>query len=367
MPQLQIGARHIARVETKYIIGTAGEEQKMSCDAAFPADPNEFQNDLIWQEDVASKFRPQEGLLGTAAGLMPEVVYRTAGTLAFSIPIEAWKVRNPNIEDQTTDAVINPQMRRLETARIKARIRREISSVTVLRDNTVLTQGVTLGAGERFDDVNSPNSDPIAVFQLGAEQVMRNTYGKKVTDILMTPPVMRKLTQNLKVQSYAVGRLNLAKDRPIDGEILEALIGPDLVEKGSIKVVDFVFNNTPEAPRATSAFDNAYPLGPDVAMFAKAKPGGEGGLNYGFGLGKYLAIAENEFLAEGEPIQVVGGNEGIMVYEFPDYDIPGGGYQLQVLQAWKPLVINANAGFLIKNAVDATNTAQYQNSLLFTP
>jgi len=363
MPNLQLAARHVLRVDTRYIVSRKWRFQNLASSIAFPADPSEFTSDQVWVEDVAAKQRRQPGVSGPD-GLFPVVHYRTAGQLTWNIALRVWRILNGNLEIADTDPVLNPRQRNLETAYYKSRIEREILAWHVLNDAAVLTQGTTLGAGSRFDDISSTSSDPIAVMQIGALDVKRNS-GLKVTDILIPEPIMVKLTQHERIMQYAVNKLNLSKDRPIDGEVIEQLIGYNLVEKGAIKVYDATFNNTIDNPYATTEQDLVYMSGPTVAMLARATPGGSDGMDYGFGLGKYLSILKQNFPMD-DVVSFNPGNEGYGVYNFPNFDLAGGGETVQLVDAWGAFTQNALAAYRISGAADPSNP-DYDGSLSFTP
>lgn len=370
MPQLHVSAKHVKRVDTRYVVGRKFKHNNLVSTLAFPPDPSEYSEDLVWKEDTAGLMRRQTGIAGMD-GMYPEVSWRSAGTLEWNIELYMWLVRIGNIEQKTADSVWNYRRRSLKWAHFKARIEREIRASLILRDAAILTKGQTLGAGSRFDDISSLTSDPIAVFQLGAERVFRNS-GERVNQILVPAPIHRKLTQHERIMNYAVNKLNMSKDRPITGNIIEQLIGVDeanpgngLIMPGSYKVVDSIFNNTVDGPNATEQVTNVYPLGPTVVMLATGSPGGEDGDDNSFGFGKYLSMLEKSGMDTAD-VQIAAGNEGIGVFEFPDTDLPGGGTKTQLIDAWAAFVQNPDAAWRISGAADSTNTAEYESSLAFT-
>jgi len=369
MPILQNAAKHINRADTRLIVSRAWKYKNIASTLAFPADPSEKLSDLVWREDIAGKMRRQDGQAGLD-GMFPEIAFRTAGTLEWDIALRMWVVRLGNIEVDSYDDVLRVRQNSLKWCYTKAKIEREIRAWQVLRDSSILTQGIALSAGQRFDDITSSASDPIAIFQLGAEQIKRNS-GEQVDLILVPEPIHRKLMQHEKIQQLAVNKLNLSKDRPINGTIIEQLIGCDsehpengLVKPGCYKVVDAVFNNTPDAPSLAENVQYVYPTGNNVVMVARAIPGGVDGGDNGFGLGKYFQVLKGSFEGDEMP-RVAGGNDGLGVFDFPDFTKPGGGTQSQLVDAWVPFVQQPKAGFLISGAADTTNSADYQGSLSF--
>lgn len=362
MTALQIQARHVLKVDTRYVVARRFKSDVLASTILFPADPSEFRSDLVWVEDTAYTMRRQPGIAGPD-GLYPTVQFRTAGQLQWDIPLRMLRIINSDLENADTDPSLTPRKRNLKVALFKHRLEREISAWSVLKNPSVMTHSITLGPGTRFDDTSSASSDPIAVMQQGAEEIHRET-GLKVTDIMVPQPIMRKLKQHEKVMSYSVNTLNLSKDRPIDAAIIEQLIGYDYVEPGAIKVESFTFNNTPDSPYATSQVEQAYCTGPNVIMAARATPGGTDGDDNGFGLGKYMALLDKA-MPDDPTVQIATGNDGMGVLELPNYDVAGGGTTTQVLSLWAPFVQNPKAAYAIYGAANAADTASYGKSLQF--
>ena len=359
MPALNISARHVERADTRYVVDRplTGQKETMVSTTAFPPDPSEFLADKVWVMDYAAKLRRQPGFAG-ADGNLPTVYMRTSGTMSWNIPVYAWLVRVGNIEAATTDAALQVRRNNLAWAHDKARIEREIRACLKLRG---LANATALGAGSRWDDITSTSSDPIANVQQACEAIKRRT-GKKVDRWYLPEPAMRKLTQHEKIMAYAVNKLNLSKDRPIDEEILEALIGKHYMAPGSCRVYDFTFNDTQDSPRAAQAFVPKYPLGNRSVLMATATAGGVDGMDIGFGLAKYLDFLSGSIKDEAV---ITAGNEGIGVFEFPDHDVPGGGIKQQLVDAVEFWIQNQDAAWEITGIVDSTNTAEYQSSLTF--
>ena len=362
MPALQLQARHVLKVDSRYTVGRKFNYDVLASNTVFPPDPTQFRSDLVWVEDVSATMRRQPGIAGPD-GLYPTVQYRTKGQLQWDIALQCWRIINSDLEIADTDPVLQPRQKNLKNALFKGRIEREISAWTVLKNPAILTQNITLAAGTRFDDISSASSDPIAVMQYGAELIQRET-GLIVTDILSPQPITRKLKQHEKIMSYAVNKLNLSKDREIDGEIIERLVGYDLVRPGAFKTYRMAFNNTPDGPSPTDSRNLMYPTGAMVVMVARAVPGGTEGDDYGFGLGKYLSILEQTF-PDDPTVQIATGNEGFGVFELPNYDVVGGGTTTQLVSAWGPFVQNPLAAFAIYGAANPLDTASYGTSLQF--
>jgi len=364
MTMLNFNSRHVRKTDTRYVISRADWAYPHCASVdLFPADPSEFQSDLVWEEDVAHLWRRQVAVQGPD-GTFPVVNYRMKGTRQWDIPLRVLKVNNPNIEDATTDPAQNPRMRRLRAAWFKIRMEREIAAWELLKDPALVTQNVTLAAGSRFDDIHSTASDPMAVLRLACRRIKERT-GKKVTDIYIPEAGYLQMCRHDAIQREAVNKLNLAADRlTINGNIIERLIDDSLIEPGAVKPFSVIFNNTNDGPSATELEKLVYPCGPMVMVATRAVPGGTGGSDYGFGLGKFLDHVKSA-IPNDPSIQIVTGNEGLGVYEAPEYEMAGHGTQSQILSAWAPFLQQEKAGFAIYGAFNAADTAQYQNLFTF--
>lgn len=364
MSMLNFNSRHVRKTDTRYVISRA-EWHYPHCASVdlFPADPSEFQSDLVWEEDVAHLMRRQVAVTGPD-GTFPVVNYRMKGTRQWSIPLRVLKVRNPNIEDATTDAAQTPRMRRLRAAWFKIRIEREIAAWEVLRDPAIMTENITLAAGSRFDDIFSVASDPLAVIRMACRRTKERT-GRKVTDIYIPEAGYLEMCRHEKIQREAVNKLNLNADRnTINANVIERLLDDSLIEPGAVKPFSVLFNNTNDGPSATQQQKLVYPSGPMVIVATRAIPGGTNGSDYGFGLGKYLNHVDSA-IKDDPSMQIQTGNEGLGVYEAPDYETAGHGTQAQVVSAWAPFVQQEQAAFAIYGAFNPANTAVYQDLFTF--
>ena len=381
MPDISSLARYVSRVDQRYVIERQISGRNLASVEAFPADPSEFLKGQVYQIDEEHELRHQPGAYGPD-GYWPVVGFRVAGKLSYSIRGKHWMVRTSNLDEQTSDPVLQIRRRNLAHAHKKVRINREVEAWNILRDGTTITQGVTLGAGSRFDDLSSTASDPIAVMRTGAQLIRKNT-GLQVNYIGMNVYHMLKLGLHERVMNYAVSQLNLSKDRlvanPIDASILELLLGatpnrPEdgLIAPGSIKITDFLYSPIGDAPRTNGTTPTrAYASGPDIVMLATATPGGKDGSDNGFGLLKYLSgipgggsSVPTTGINFDFPISG-GGNDGIIVVDLPDFDVAGGGTKNQILDYSSYFVQKAEAGYLIQDALDATNTTDYGTSLSY--
>ncbi|TXH42085.1 MAG: hypothetical protein E6Q97_36360 [Desulfurellales bacterium] len=359
MTVLHQSAQHILQADTRYVISRNVWQWPVSlAGTCFVPDPSDHRSDLVWEEDVAHIMRRQQSITGPD-GSFPVVNYRMKGTRRWDIPLRVTRTLNAPLEDGEADPAINPRKRRLRNAIFKARMEREIQSAQIIKDPAIVTQNITLGATERFDAIASTSSDPMAVLRVACRKINEGT-GLKVTDIIIPQAGYLEMCRHEKIMAEAVNKLNLTSDRvTIDNNIIERLIDDDLIEKGAVKTYKVWFNNTDDGPHATDLIKRVYPMGNMVIVLARAKAGGSGDQSdYGFGLLKYWDVVKQAFPNDPE-VEIVTGNEGFGVYNFPLFDVAGGGDQSQLADAAVPFVQQELAAFAIYGAFNAANTAAY--------
>ncbi len=366
---LSVSARHLRKVDTFRLVQRPVRAKRMLYQLLFPAEPSQFRTDSEWIIDEAHQMRHQPGVSG-AAGMLPRVQYRTKGQFTWNIPIFGWEAVVSNIDDETSDPALKNRQQQIDLAHNRAIIDKEIRAAKVARNGTLVTQGVTLGPGARFDDLTSIGSNPAAVFKQGAIRIQRKS-GLQCNFIGLTPEHMRKLSDHQMIRYYLSGQRDVTKEASITAEVLEFLIGagPDgLIAKDSIKVIDTVYNPIDDSPSSTDQIDWAYPLGPDVIMAALTYgAGAEGGSDNSFAKGKYLNFLEGKLEGgiPGQQQRIVGGNEGVGVFQYPMPEMAGGAMVTQVITAQEFKIKQVNAGFLIKDALNKLDTDEYGSSLAY--
>lgn len=357
MGDFHISSQHILTADTRYVISRqAWDWPTTLAKACFPADPSKFTSDKVWIEDFAHLMRRQPGYTGTG-GTASRVNYQMSGTKQWDIPVLKWEIVNAIEEDSNADPAIQPRVRRQRNALIKAKMEREIQCARILQDPAIMTQNKTLGVGTRFDDILSPNSDPIAEIR-NAARLIRQTTGLKVDNIIIPWAGYLKMCQHQKIQQEAVSKLDITKDRLlINNHLIERLLDDSLIEPGAVKTYEAWFNDTADGPAATDQEAPVYPMGNIVVMTASAKPGGSGGNDFGFGLLKWWDLLRDA-LPDAKDLEIAVGNEGFAVTSFPLMEGLGGDRQFLVSAA-APFVQNARAAFVFYNAFNAADTASY--------
>jgi hypothetical protein len=171
MTLLHQSAQHILQADTRYVISRNDWRWPVTvASTLFPFDPSSHKSDLVWKEDVAHLMRRQPQIAGPD-GSVPVINYLMEGTRQWDISVRMSKLINAVLEDGDADPAIMPRQRRLRNALLKARLEREIQTCQVTLDPAIMTQNTTLVAGERFDDIYSAASDPIAAVCLGRPTV----------------------------------------------------------------------------------------------------------------------------------------------------------------------------------------------------
>lgn len=354
-------AQHVDQADTRYIIGRRQWVDKVTLSGTlFPPDPSSNLSNLVWEEDVAALTRRQPSVSGPSQA-PPIVNYKMQGTRRWSIPIRLLNGQNDLMQDGNADPAINPRQLRLKTAYYKARLEREIQCAKVLQDSTIMTNNITLSAGQRFDDIHSSSSSPIGVLRYVC-RILKQWTQRPVDNIIIPEAGLIQMAEHDAIINEAVNKFRLDSDKlTINNNIIERLLDDSLCNPGAVKSYGLWFNNTPDGPAASEQLRMTYPMGNIVVVSCNAIPGGVGGEENGFALMKYWDFMKNaQALASVPDQEMVTGNEGFGVVNFPLYQNMGGD-QFNLINAAVPFVQQERAGFVIYNAFNAADTAVYQD------
>jgi len=361
-----LSAQHIDVPETNRVIQFP-MDMRYASHAAFPALVSEKLSNKIWKIDDDNQLRLRPGVAGVN-GQLPRVHYRTREPLRFKIQIYGWEVLLGNIEEAATDSQLEYRRQQVQLAANDAVKQFEYSSTSTMRAsaNYAASNIITKAAGQRWDDLDSVDSDPVADLMLAIETIERRA-GLRANAVVMTRMHLRKLKQHRRVIFYAYNKMGLSKDRMIgEGDdpdaaacaAIEALVG---LLPGSITITNAQYEKSSDGPSATSA--RRYYMGPDVWVGAVGKGTQDGLSDNSWGYGRYLGMVESSGSNPDFPAPPAGGNEGIAVFSMPVLaGVPAGGQLTQVVMAKSPIIHNAAAAVIIKTALDSTRT-EY-NSML---
>lgn len=339
-----LSAQHLD-VPLTYRVVQFPMEMKFVGMKAFPASPSDKLSNKIWVIDETHQLRLQNGVAGPN-GLLPRVHYRTKDPLRYQIFPKGWEAPVGNIEEATTDEVLQHRRQQVAIARQRAITWREYQFVSTMRDTSVVTQNTTLLAGGRWDDIDSASSDPLKDAIVGRERIKRKS-GLEPNLWVIPEELWNRLKVHKKLIYYAFNLKSVTSDRQLTTTILEDLVG---LPAGSIYITDAQFDKSSDGPSATAARRRFF--GPDSFMGAIGKGGQDGVSDNSFGYGYYLQMLDTAGERPDTAPMVVPGNEGLAVFSYPIYEIPAGGQVVQVVSAIAPHVQNANAAFLWKNAAN---------------
>ncbi len=361
MPNINNLAQHVEQADTRYIIGMQGWKYPVTLSGTlFPPDPSAFRSDKVWEEDVAALTRRLPSVSGPSQGLAT-VNYKMLAPRSWSIPIRMINGENDLMQDGNADPAIQPRILRLKWAMRKARMEREIQVAKLLQDSSIMTNNITLSAGQRFDDIHSSSSNPIGVLRYVC-RILKQWCQRPVDNIIIPEAGLLKMCEHDAIRDEAVNKFSLATDKmTINNNVIERLLDDSLCRPGAVKSYSVWFNNTPDGPAATEQLKETYPLGPIVVVSVNAIPGGLGGEDNGFGLMKFWDFMKNAPAMANVPQQeMVTGNEGFGVVNFPLFKNMGGD-QFNLINAAVPFVQQERAGFVIYGAFNKNDTATYQN------
>lgn len=247
------------------------------------------------------------------------------------------------ITEKNSDPALDYETERAIQLTQSLRLRLEYLMVKQrLRSTTYNTNTSTLTSHTRFDSYTDPASLPITTMQIIVDNIGYANNGKKPNKIDMTTHVMRAICRSEEfkdlvkynaIQNAAVA--DLSKTEMGQKSLIEQLIG---VAQGTINIADHVYNGAAESQTpAYYAF-----LGPDI-LFGYVEP---------LGLRKWTFSAGFQWSAYP--------NSPTSIITVPQYF--RGMVQTEEHRAFSvidPLIIRTELGYLLKGAVDSTNTAAY--------
>lgn len=221
-------------------------------------------------------------------------------------PVE-WKLRDtyPTPMDAYSDATDTV------TAKLELSLEKEIA--TLLRSTANLTQNVTLSGTSRFNDY--ANSDPLGVFETGMSAIQDGAMVTANT-VAMGDQVWRKL----KMHPDLLGLLSVASVRVLTPEMFAALVGVENVYIGK------AMENTAAEGQTDSL---SYVWGKDIILAYVAPRVARKIITLGLTLKLKGARFVDRWTEEGYKADFVRAND-----------------------EWDVLLVAAEAGYLIKTAVD---------------
>jgi len=328
---------------------------------AFRADENDYlwssllppkvvrkRTDLIRQIDKGQLLRKYD-LRAGAGGRIQEVQFKVGSNLSFNAIDYAVQAVMRNTENMEADEILQYTQEQMYHALIAMHTNIEVVTVKeTLRSASIMTNNVTLVASQYWDNYTSLDSDPIDDLKVGVLAVRVKT-GKMPNVIAMHEYVWDRIQRHPRV--LARGPVHPQGLGIVTIEGVEKILG---VEPGTIRVTAQQYNVAGEDLTA----DFRSMIGPDTIIAYTSPPNVRE-----YSLGHSFMFQDGS--AGGDPQLIKEIQAPFVVYEFPDNGFldPRGATIHRLVGGLDQKVLVPEAGYLIKNCVDYTNTAAYGNFL----
>jgi hypothetical protein len=338
------GIVHVKQRLTDISVRFPAEQEYVGKDF-FPDKQVPHMSDFIVKWNKANILRLDElAMSAPDDGLPPEVELVLNADDSYQCRVYAVRCSDKVITKKNADPAVDYDVERALHVRERLDVRLEYLRIKqVLRNTAVLTNNVTLTTAQQFDNYTSSQSLPVS-FVRNIVAIMRTLNGGRAPNVCrMTSWVKNAIVQSEEFKDYTKFNV-VGQGNPIGDEELIAKIWG--LPPGSVKCSDATYTlAAPTVPPSTATQSAATPvvrtfLGSDILLAFRQAPGIR---NYGLGA---------EFRFSGfntDPYSIISVpqfNRGA----FPGEDIRG-------ISIIDPHVYNADSGFLIKGAVNASNTA----------
>lgn len=310
----------------------------------FPRRPTEFLSDqfAVWSKSNLLALNELSPLGDDDTP--PDVELKLDADKVFKCKV--FGVQSPGkwITEKNADPSLDYETERTIQLTVALRLRLEYLRVKQrLRDTTIMTQNYTLLAGERFD---AGTGTPITTMQSIVDQLTYANNGRVPNKIAATRYVWRAVAAHAEfkdlVKYTAIqNAAELSKSESGQIALIEQLIG---VKPGTIIVADAVYNAA--AADQTPVYTTF--MGPDVVF----------GYVEEWGLRKFSLSAGFQWSAYSNDPQAIIAVPRTINTVVPVED-------LRVFCVTDPMIVEPTLGYLLKGAIDATNTTKYGQLVAF--
>lgn len=313
----------------------------------FPRKDVSHETDLVAQINTADVLRLYD--LDISGAAEPnEVTFRTKSDIQYRCKAIAAKGRINPKDVKNADAAYQLEKRQTRQSLISCGVRMEHLAITeTARSSSVLTNYTTLTSSTQWDAFGSGSSDPIGNLLYAVSQVRiqtgtaagaKNRDGQGLVKVFMHEYTWRAMQQNRNVALYISASFGGSGARILSKKMLAELL--ELNEE-DIVIVSARFTSSQQGA-ATDSF--ASFIGPDVIVaMVDSDPLNDQALGH-------------EFCFDG-----LAGEDPFLVTKWRDFG--KGVYQaidwvgVSCMVDYK--VTNPLAGYLIKSAINGSNTALY--------
>jgi hypothetical protein len=248
------------------------------------------------------------------------------------------------ITERNADPSLDYETERTIQLTTSLRLRLEYLRVNQRLRNTALMQSSTLPAAQRFDSYTSATSRPISAMRNIVNQLGYANQGRKPNKIAMSTYTLIAIVQSEEYKDLTKYTSIQAMDDGDNAALraqVESLIG---VKKGTIKIADAVYNAA--ALGQTPVYTTF--IGPDIVF----------GYVEALGIRKFSLSAGFQWSGYSNDPQAI-----IAVPRYQGTMLPV--EDLRAFTVIDPKIIVPELGYLLKGAINGTDTASYQNLVAF--
>lgn len=305
-------------------------------------------SNLIRQIDKGQMLRKYD-LRAGKGGRVQDVQFKVAQNLSYNAIDYALQSVISATEDMEADEILLYAQEQMDACVIGMHTNLEVVTLKeTLRDPAIMTQNITLLAPAQWDNYSSLASDPVEDLKVACLKVFtKTTHMPNV--IIMHAMVWDRVQRHPRV--LARGGVHPTGNAIVTIPQFEQILG---VPPGTIRITAQQYNTALEDQTP----DFRSMIGPDTIVAYVEPPSVR---SYGLGCSFMFQSA-----TAGDRLDVVKEIEApFLVYEFPDVglqDVRGATIH-RLVGGMDQKVLVPEAGFLIRECVDKTNTARYENFL----
>lgn len=323
-------------------------------DTLLPIKVTDKRSNLIRGVNKANLLRRQELRVGNRGSSVPRVRFKMDPSVSYNCTDIAVECMNDDREQAEADDIVQYVPENLYHLTMALQIGMEYYVMKdVLRSSSVLTnyEDLSLTPSRQYDNKGSPDNDPIPHWRQICTKIELATGGRKVNNIIMSKFTWQKVQEALN--TLALGRLESYNSAyPLERNV-ENLIG---AEPGAIKISSAIYNEATEDD-GTAAYRTF--IGPDIIFSHSEAPS-----TRAYGLGHLFAFAGG---TTGAISQLPDGVRApFAVLSAPDFltETLAGGTKMRIIGGVDANILVPDAGYLIKNAINGSDTSLYGDFLL---
>lgn len=346
---------HINQALTDYAISFRPELEDYLWNTALPKKVVKHKSDYIRSIDKGQILRLWDLRASNQMRPAQEVGFKIgANQLYTCVDYAARAILDP-VERANADSVLLYDQEQMFAALMAMQTNFEkICIKDTLRNPAILTNNVAITAANRWDNYASPTSDPITDLVSAIELMRVRIGGKNPNFLAMHRLVWNQVQKHPAVLARGAVHVNPAGLGIVTPTQFEQILD---LPPGSFHITVAQYNTAVEGtPDDFRSF-----IGPDVIIgYNEPTPGVR---NYG--LGQSFMFMPGELPLEGGAKMKSGSSDPMIVLEYPGYDIGAMGISTiaRVYGSVDFKVLVPDAGFLLTDVVNKTNTALYGNLL----